>query len=143
MTLKIPESDLRLLYQSLLRNRQRRSETLERVRAAWVDVVAPAPLRSQPGVTRLEKTEDRPGTDDRPLSYPFTRGIRFTNDGVGYGELVWERRVQAREEFVSITSRRTRTGKVQLYFGDLKGPAPAAEEHAEPRRATRIPGRGT
>ena len=48
---------------------------------------------------------------DRPLDYPFTKGITVVNDGVAYGELVRESRGPAQ---TTVLIRRTRTGRIEF-----------------------------
>ncbi|HLV65555.1 MAG TPA: hypothetical protein VKY73_07070 [Polyangiaceae bacterium] len=90
-----PRRDVRLAYQWLAR-RPQNAETRRRMRAL------------------LESWEAGPATEtqvpERPLSYPFTKGMTFLNDGVAYGELVVDVVRRSTEEVVQY-SRRTRTGR--------------------------------
>jgi hypothetical protein len=50
---------------------------------------------------------------DRPLDYPFTKGISVLNDGVAYGEVIYEKRAQCAASS-QLRVRRTKTGRIEF-----------------------------
>jgi len=67
---------------------------------------------------------------DRPLDYPFTKGISVLNDGVAYGELIYEKRAQSECESALLRVRRTKTGRIEFRpdLGDAKAKEAKAKE---------------
>ena len=81
-------------------------------------VVIGKPPQTPPVAVKIELPE-APAEWPQERKYPFTKGINLVNEGVGYGEYVYEKALSLSDDkktlvFVTMKSLRTRTGKVLL-----------------------------
>jgi len=121
----VPEADLRRLLQSLREVTTDRPLVVETKKTLIKET-----LSSLEMLAKSESIED--------FVYPFTKGINTINEGLGFGELVQckvGKVVNSRLEIKSVTSLRTRTGKLRLPSATSAAPVTTSQAPiAKPRR---------
>jgi hypothetical protein len=124
---RVPAADLRRALRCLIAQGKLAEATEVRRR---FEIQALLPLPRSPIVRPGEPAVSGrgAGSSERPLTYPFTKGITFVNDGVAYGEVIVE--LWTRGDGGCATRRvlRTRTGRT-----DLPAALPSAVSDQFPR----------
>jgi hypothetical protein len=126
--LKWPISDLVAVY----RNRLRDKDEVAYLGSRILNLALREQLESQ----RPREPEPPEPLDKMQLTYPFTKGVDLTNDGMGYGEMVIFTLSEECGERIPRRSRRTRTGARPLPDGDSSEPGvpPGRDEASTPER---------